>query len=146
MIIMNDRRINWSAILAGSAVDIGGTFIASILLALVLGAVLTASGSAPAEVQSRLQNDSAFVVLGLILEVVFSGLGAFIAGRLAKHSELLHAGITWGVCLLVGISMSLLWSPPTPVGYYVLSYSLALVAALLGGKLAAASKRAAHAA
>ena len=133
--------------LIGSAVDIGGTIAASIVLTAIAIAVMSAPGRSPAELQTNLYSQTSFLVGGLALGLLFSSIGGLVAARLARRRELMHAAITGAICVVLGLLLSAIAAGQfVPRWYAILGEVLALPFALLGGAMGRAMNRRAPAA
>lgn len=139
-------QVKWSAVLIGSAVDISGSAIAAAFIGVVAATVLRAPGQSVDQLQSRLIASTGFLVTELVIGLAFSAAGAWVAARIARRRELLHAALTAVVCAALGILfMGLVHSNPVPLWYRIAGYVLVLPVAVLGGVLARAQNlRVAH--
>jgi len=131
------KRFSVGAVLIGSAVDIGGTFLASIFIGIIAAATLMTQGMTPVQLQTRLQGNTAFVIGELILGLGFSGLGGYVAARVAKFSELMHAGSTALICLAFGLlTLPLASQSAMPNWFRIVGEVLVIPMALAGGLIA----------
>src|SRR5688572_5074856 len=81
----------WKAVLAGIAINTGGTFVASAGLLLVYGATLMGSGvDDPQELQRALMSislDSPVSIAGMLVRGALSVAGGYACARIARRSE-----------------------------------------------------------
>lgn len=132
---MEDKRISVKALVLGIVTDLVGSLIAGVIVGVV--AAIALHGGAHKEIAARLR-ELPFLISSLILGFGFTALGGFVAGRVAKRSEMLHGGIVGGVQLLIGI---LIASPSFPAWYLIVSLAGVIPAGMLGGKIAHATRR-----
>src|SRR3954468_21093624 len=81
----------FKAIALGLAVDIGGSLLATIILAAIYAATLGAAGVKPEDIAATLQasaSDSWFFYAGTLAGLGFSVLGGYVCARVARRSEL----------------------------------------------------------
>jgi Na+/H+-translocating membrane pyrophosphatase len=93
------QRPTWVAILAGLAADVGGTFIGSIVVTLVLGVLLTSQGIPAVDVENQLGSSGPYQVFSLLFGLSFTVLGGYVAARVANRRELWH-GMVLGIASL----------------------------------------------
>lgn len=134
--MINERRkLSIKAIVFGTAVDVGGSFVVALVSVVAAGAILVAQGVPQDQLEARLQEDTGFVISSLVIGLAFSALGGFIAARVAKYRELAHGAATAVVAL--GLAVLTLAAAKTPPPWYeVLSYVLILPATLFGAHVA----------
>ncbi len=130
-------QISMKAVLLGTLVDIGGTGLASVVIATIVGVILALLGVSEAEVDARLIQSYAFLIGGLIVGLGFTFLGGLVAARLAKAAKIMHSSAV-GV---IGLLLALVFYSPMDFGAYPLWYRLtALILmipiATLGGYIA----------
>jgi len=82
------QRPTWVAILAGLAADVGGTFIGSIVVTLVVGVLLTSQGISAADVETQLASSGPYQAFSLLFGLSFTVLGGYVAARVANRREL----------------------------------------------------------
>ena len=129
--------LKWSAVIIGSAVDIGGTMVTSFVIGIVAAAMLLKPGELPTQLQARLLTNAGFLTAEFVVGLSFSCLGGFVAARLAKRRERAHAAMTGAVCLGLGlVSAIALPESHLPLWFRIAGYLLVLPVALLGGALA----------
>ncbi len=133
----NSRKINLKAILIGFFVDIGGTTLASFVYALIMGIILAVQGVPPTEIEAKMAQGPAVYLSSLVIGFVFTFLGGYVAGRIAKTAEVLHGGMVGVIGVLLGLA---LYTPLNfsayPVGFTMVGFALAIPLALLGGYVA----------
>jgi len=94
------QRSTLAAVAAGLAADVGGTFVGSVVITLVLGLMLASQGIPPEEMDDRLAGSGGFQVFSLAFGLAFTVLGGYVAARVANHRELWH-GMVLGIASLV---------------------------------------------
>jgi hypothetical protein len=98
------------AVAVGLAVDIGGSLMTSLVVGMVYGAMLAASGAGTAEVTSALSNVSPYSwvsIAGFAAGVGFSILGGYLCARIAKRSEYKLGGIMAAISTVIGMLVSM---------------------------------------
>lgn len=82
----------------------------------------------------------ALLISGLVISTIFTVIGGFVAGRMAGHAEVKHAGIMGAISLALSLLLSLpaLLSPIrfAPLGFTIVPLVLAVPMAILGGLIA----------
>ncbi|MFQ5962353.1 MAG: hypothetical protein ACE5MG_13250 [Candidatus Methylomirabilales bacterium] len=141
--------ISFKAIVIGALTDVGGSMVTGIVAAAILGISLARQGVPESDVEARLieSAQSPAVLIGiLVVGLGFSFLGGFIAGRIAKSGQVIHAGMAGAVAVFLGLL--LLGRPDItdevsagiveslPVWFDALSYLLVVPTAMLGGYVA----------
>ena len=96
------RRWNIKAVLLGALVDLGGSFLAGMLVFIVAGVIFGSTGATPEQTTDRLQG-TGILALQAIVGAAFSLVGGYVAARISKAGELQHALASAGPCLAVGI-------------------------------------------
>ncbi len=111
------------AVLAGLAVDLGGSLLLGIVLGIVYGISLARSGLNGEQIRRAAETmppDSWLVIVGTIAGAALSVLGGFVCARIARRSDYLLGFV------LGGISAAVTWA--TALGSHGLLASLALAA------------------
>jgi hypothetical protein len=134
------------AVVLGLVVDIGGTLGASVVLGIVYGFHLAASGASGeelAELSANIPLDSWVGIASTVLGCAFSALGGYVCARIAGRSEYKLGAILGVISTLVGLSMA--------IGYYPqrINVTLAVVtflAVMLGARIGYIRNRSARAA
>jgi hypothetical protein len=112
-------KISIKAILIGTLVDIGGSILVGVVIAIVLGIDFLTSGGAVL---------AASVVIGW----GFTFLGGYVAARIAETAELMHSAIVGAIGVIFGLA-SWTWYP---VWVIVPGLALTIPMAMLGGHFA----------
>ena len=120
--------IKFSAVIVGVIVDNAGT----LLLMTVLAAALVSTGLSEDEVMSRMKSTNG-LLLGLILGLSCTGLGAYFAAKMARKAEVLH-----GVLVAVfGMVLALVFREAgTPLWFDIAGLAGMLAAGTAGAYLA----------
>lgn len=120
--------IKLKAVIVGAIVDNAGT----LLLMTILAAALVSRGLSQDEVMSRMKSTSG-LLLGLILGLGCTVLGAFFAGKIAGRAEVLHGVLV----AIAGMAMALIFRETgTPLWFDVAGLVGMLLAGIAGGHLA----------
>ena len=126
------------AVLAGTIVDIAGTY--GVSLCFFLAFVMRKPDmfqDAPAE-ELVTEFSEGFMAALFFTGILFTVLGGFVAGKVAKRAEVKHALVTGGVVLVLGLIVSIAAGTDSvgPVWLAVLGFLATLPAAAFGGYLA----------
>jgi hypothetical protein len=134
---MSPSSLKPVAVSIGSAVSIGGSIVAGLVISIVRATVLLGRGLSQEEVTHRLLNDSISLIVSLVVGLGFTVLGGYVAARRARAHEIPNALATGVACTLVGIVIYALGAgiPRPPSWYSLLSYLLVLPFAWLGGAI-----------
>jgi hypothetical protein len=100
-------RISVKAVLVGSVVDVVMSFLLAIPF-VIYGMVKfrpthTSSGHAATNLAIAMHADVPLYVSQLLVGLACSVFGGYVAARLAKNNELLNAGLSSFLCVLIGI-------------------------------------------
>ena len=126
----------FKAIALGLAADIGGTLLATVILALIYGVVLAAAGVNREDIAAAMQasaTDSWFFYLTALVGLGFSVLGGYVCARIARRSELKLGAILAALSALVGILLS--GDDPQQLGTFLSLTLLGIGAVLVGARL-----------
>jgi hypothetical protein len=99
----------FKAVVFGFGADIGGTLVAGLVLALIYGAVLGASGASMEEIAASTKAigpDSWLFYAGTLVGLAFSVLGGYVCARIARRNEMKLGAILAGLSALVGVLFS----------------------------------------
>src|SRR5438874_536960 len=83
----NPKGISLKAVLLGALVDIAGTCVLALGAGMVIGVVLLSQGTPPNQLENRANEfaqEPAVLLGSLGLGMVFTVLGGYVAGRIAK--------------------------------------------------------------
>jgi hypothetical protein len=132
------RGISVLAIFLGVLTDVGGTFIFSMCLGIVLAVFLLSQGAAPEEIQQTARTPMVWLV-AFVPGMCLSILGGFVAARVAKRSELLHGAMSGSISAIFALLMQ--FTQSNPVWYMVASTLIVPPLAVLGARLAMIGRR-----
>src|SRR5258705_175319 len=99
----------FKAIALGLAVDIGGSFIGTVLLPLGFCAAPRAAGVKGEDIGATMQasaTDSWFFYVGTLVGLGFSVLGGFVCARIARRSELKLGAILAALSAISGLALA----------------------------------------
>jgi len=124
------------AILVGLAVDIGGSVVGGTILAVAWGILLGAGGASGEEIDRFFRESPTFQWVSLCVGLAFTGLGAYVAARIANRAEYRFA-LMLGLCSLAfsELMLRLLAGGDYPEWARLMGNLLILPAAFLGGHL-----------
>jgi hypothetical protein len=129
------------ALLVGLGVDIGGSVVATLILAIVYGMFLAASGASPeviAAASNGVDTDSWFFYASSLVGCAFSVLCGYVCARIARRSEYTLGTILAAISAAFG-----LWSSMDQYQVGILaSLTLASIGAVIwGARLGRAANR-----
>ena len=137
----NERGPTWKAITLGLATDVGGTMVFSTIASLVLSIAMAAQGLSEAQMVATFAT-APYQVFGLFTGAAFTGLGGYVAARVANHLEYRH-GLYLGLAsLLLGEAIVQLSGADAEIWLRIASVILALPVAVIGAHLRVKQKRA----
>lgn len=120
--------IKLKAVIVGAIVDNVGT----IAVMLLLMTALASQGISQEEIVARMKSPSG-LLLNLILGLGCTFLGGYVAGRMARRSEVLHGALVAGA----GMVLALVYRESgIPLWYDIIGFAGMLPAGMLGGHTA----------
>jgi hypothetical protein len=129
------------AIVLGFATDIGGTLVATIILALIYGVALGAAGIKGEEIAATIRasaTDSWFFYATTLVGLGFSVLGGFVCARIARRSELKLGAILATLSAISGLALA---GDELQLGTLLSLTLLGFGAVLVGARLGLARNR-----
>lgn len=130
------EKFSVKAVVIGLLIDIGGTLGVGFLVGVFVGIYLIVKGVPPDRMEEAIYSSFGFLLLSLIIGLFFTGLGGYIAAKIAKTAELKHAFVVGLLSTLTGMLYIVLSSNPGPPAYNIVALTLAIPIAVLGGYLA----------
>lgn len=131
------EKLNWKAIIAGFLIDLGGSFFCGFLMVIIVIIVIVSNGKSVTDIQNFLVYSIPIMIISLVIGFSFVILGGFAAGKIAGKYEI-HNAITFGIISAVS---GLFFIASLPLWYNIISYTLFLPMAYLGGHLARMSNK-----
>jgi hypothetical protein len=132
----------FKAIGLGLATDIGGTLIATVILALIYGIALAVSGVKREDIAATMQAsaaDSWFFYLTSLVGLGFSVLGGYVCARIVRRSELKFGAILAALSALFGILFA--GDNTQQLGTFLSLTLLGIGAVVVGARLGQARNR-----
>lgn len=129
------------AVTIGLAVDLGGTVVATVILALAYGIVLGALGATAEEIEAvttDMSTDSGFFYTLALAGLAFSMLGGYVCARIARRSELKLGAVLAAISAGVGLAFG---GDPSRLGMLISLTILGIAAVLAGANLGRAKNR-----
>lgn len=123
--------IEIKAIVLGFLTDLGGSLVVGFAYGVILGITMVLKGIPQEDIATQLQGP-VVLIPGLIIGFGFTLLGGYVAGRIAKYSEILHGGIVGGIGILLG----LLLCGSLPLWYNIISFAGVVPVGMAGGYFA----------
>ena len=130
----------WKAVTFGVLADIGASFLLSVLMYGVLGAMMVSQGASPEELDANLVSSERYLMLSTGVGLLCTVLGGYVAARVANQREYYHAMLTGVVVLIVGELMLGLSPDSYPLAYRIIGDVLVVPAAIFGGHLRKSAK------
>jgi hypothetical protein len=130
------KKFSVKAVLIGWVVDIGGSLGVGFLVGVFAGIYLIIKGVSPDRMEEAIYSSFGFLLTSLIIGLFFTGLGGYIAAKIAKTAELKHAFVVGLLSALTGMLYIVLSSNPGPPSFNIVGLTLVIPIAVLGGYLA----------
>jgi len=125
-------KINNKAVVLGMLVDVVGSLTLGLLIIGILLGIYYSSQEIPVdEMETYMKNDIPSLFLMIAVGFYFTFLGGFVAGRVAKADEVLHASIVG----IAGVLFLLFFWDEAPLGVNLIGVTFTIPVAMLGGKL-----------
>lgn len=131
------------AALAGLAVDVGGTFLLGSIATIVVAIVIGGAGGSPSALQELLISPG-WTTFSFVIGAACTGLGGYVAARIANQRELL-CGLLVGVLSLLSGEMMLAFVDDYPIFLRIASIIVVIPLAITGGWLRRRRKRESYA-
>lgn len=125
--------LNIRAVLVGSLVDILGSFFIGALFFGILGA--TSNATTPEELNRIYDGSPPLQVTTMLLGLVMTATGAYVAARMAKGTERLHAFAVGVVSTTMGFTIVFAAPETAPFWSQAASLILTIPAAFAGGEI-----------
>lgn len=139
------KKISIPAVVVGAILDIVGTFVLALPLNIYelhrLHLLDAPIGQSQEAVRAAFAADTTWQLLALAVGGFVSVLAGFVAGKIAKHNEILNGSLTCILCLLMGIVGSMRGPSLTPAWIHVTSFFLAPALGALGGYISMLRKK-----
>ena len=129
------KDLSFKAILIGFLVDILGSSIVAGIIGFIIGYRLGASGVPPTEIPERLAQMTGMQIVALIVGLLFSMFGGYVAALVAKENEIQNATATGVFSVIIALLSTLIFTQSAPLWFNVAAYLLTIPAAYLGGYL-----------
>jgi len=132
----------FKAVALGLATDIGGTLVATAILAVIYGIALAASGVKREDIAATMQasaTDSWFFYVSSLVGLGFSVLGGYVCARIARRSELKFGAILAALSALFGILFA--GENTQELGTFLSLTLLGIGAVVVGARLGQAKNR-----
>lgn len=130
-------KLNVKAILIGTAIDIIGSTVFSILFMISIGITMGVLGVKPEQISKALSENAhslRMLIVSMIIGFGFTMLGGYWAARIANRDEIRHAFAVGALSEVLGIVFVAFSSAkPFPLWYSAVSYALLIPVACLGG-------------
>ncbi len=125
---MQLRKLQFKAVLLGVLTDTIGT----LAIATVLIFAMAAAGLPGDEITARMRGFSGLMLM-LIFGLGFTLTGGYVAGRIARQSEILHGAAVAGIGLVLGL---LFRETGLPLWYEIISFAAMVPIGMAGGYIA----------
>lgn len=132
---LREQNIHLKAIVSGTLFDIVGTIVFGSIFTFVAAIPYSSAGFDPVDIEQHLRGSFLFQFLNIVNGLFFTGMGSYLAARLAKVSMMKHALLT-GITSLIIALFVIAFVPGTFVEWYdMATLLLMLPAAALGGHI-----------
>ena len=131
----------FKAVAMGLLVDIGGSLIGTIILAVLYGIALGAAGAKREEIAAAMQasaTDSWFFYASTFVGLGFSVLGGYVCARIARRSEVKLGAILAALSAIAGLAFA---GDGVELGTLLSLTLLGIGAILVGARLGIAKNR-----
>jgi hypothetical protein len=128
-------RVSIASILIGGVVDVAASIFCGSFLVLIVSLTLQAA-------HTSTRSSTALPVALLLNGLACSVLGGFVAARLARHDELLNAGLSFCLCVAIGLWLLVAGRESQPLWDQILLLAAGPACAVLGGYIRLRRKRA----
>ncbi|HAS53039.1 MAG: hypothetical protein A2X56_12055 [Nitrospirae bacterium GWC2_57_13] len=125
------KDISVKAVVLGFLADVGATAIVVVVL-VVAAFFMYPEAYANEEQIEALFSTTGVLVFGLVIGLLCTMLGGFVAGSIAKKAHYLNSGLVGGLGVLLGVA----FVGQSPLWYDVVTFITIIPAAMLGGHLA----------
>lgn len=133
-------KIHPKAVLLGTLVDIAGTLVVGIIIAMIALGMYVSDGGDIDTFEGDIYSNTLLLLFAMTLGFGFTVLGGYIAGRIAGGSPLFNASLVG----LAGIIIGLFFWGEGPLWSDIAGILLSIPAAYLGGMIAVKRKKAAE--
>lgn len=134
------RDISLKAVLVGGVVDIVGSMLMGIpIMVWAMSSLDTArltDAAQAAAVMDAVRTEPKFYVTGLALGCLWSVIGGYVAGRIARRRPMLHGALSAILCVLFSVVMMLRGDDVTSPALHVVFFALSPLLGALGGYFA----------
>jgi hypothetical protein len=99
----------WKAIGLGLLTDIGGTLLASMVLAIAFGIAMSAQGQGPEEIEAAMSApflDSWLSTAATLVGLGFSVAGGYVCARIVRRSELKFGAVQGVLATVLGFALA----------------------------------------
>ncbi len=97
-----DLRFRWKAVVFGALTDIGGSIVVGAAIFAILFAQASGGGASAEELMKSLGADPTYLLLSLVIGMLFSAVGGYVAGRVAGHVHIKHALVAGALSMALG--------------------------------------------
>lgn len=132
----DEQKVNRKAVLFGVLTDICSTFIAGVAIGVGASVVLVAQGASPEEIDEQMKEPN-FLILSLVVGLICTALGGFVAGYAAGRYQVLHGCLVGASGAVIGLA----FAAGHPLWFNVAAFASVIPCGALGGGLAAVVRR-----
>lgn len=133
------HKISLRAILTGGLVDVGGTYLWGLLIGAIVTSAYGLSPLPPDQLATQLdqifQTDPVISGVNLVVGLLFSILGGYVAARAAKQDELLNGGMSGWLGVVLGIATLVTGEYSVPLWLLLVEIVLGPAWGVVGGWL-----------
>jgi hypothetical protein len=133
------NKISIPAVISGAIMDMVATFVLVIPLTFYemsrhhLLKLQLPPDQAQAAVKAAFAGDITWQLTGFLIGAVGSVIGGYMAGKIAKHNEMLNGSLTCVLCVGFGLISGLRGTSINPTWLHIVTFFLAPALGALGG-------------
>lgn len=131
--------LNVRAVLIGSLVDVGGSILVGGTIFALIGAI--SGASTPEQFTALLDGSMPLQLLSLVLGLLFTAIGGYVAARMVRGSERVQAFGVGAVSTVIGFTVVFASPESSPFWLQAASLILTIPAAFVGGEVRRATMR-----
>ena len=126
-------RISLKGVIIGGVTDVVLTIVLGILLALYVVAQLDVASLTEDQVLAAVRTNALFHTLQVLIGVVCSIFGGYVAAWLAKHDELVNGALSSFLCIAMGVYSISIDHGSGPLVEKIIPFVASPVLGLFGG-------------
>jgi hypothetical protein len=134
------ENISFKAIVAGLAIDIGGSFAVGIVLGIMITVYAGDNGGLTPENVLALKGSIYATLAGLLGAAFFTGLAGYVAARMARPDGIVNSVIVGVISVFLTLMLAYVFPGASPSWEILGAALITIPIAWAGGKIAARSE------